>query len=92
MNIICNFFVIVFEIFFGIFLEDLFGGFFLEEFFGQIFWRIFLEDFLEVIWDISDFKVYTQSPIIRNSPIRLGVEFWGKFKKRALGRSNLRNT
>ena len=34
---------------------------------------------------------YTQSPIIRNGPIRLGVEFWGKFKKRALGRSNLRN-
>ena len=34
---------------------------------------------------------YTQSPIIRNGPIRLSVEFWGKFKKRALGRSNLRN-
>jgi hypothetical protein len=34
---------------------------------------------------------YTQSPIIRNGPIRLGVEFGGKFKKRALGRSNLRN-
>jgi hypothetical protein len=34
---------------------------------------------------------YMQSPIIRNGPIRLGVEFWGKFKKRALGRSNLRN-
>ena len=34
---------------------------------------------------------YTQSPIIRNGPIRLGVEFWGKFKKRALGRSDLRN-
>jgi len=26
-------------------------------------------------------KYYTQSPIIRNGPIRLGVEFWGKFKK-----------
>ncbi len=37
-------------------------------------------------------KVYTQSPIIRNGPIRLSAEFWGKFKKRALGRSNLRNT
>ena len=35
--------------------------------------------------------MYTQSPIIRNGPIRLGVEFLGKFKKRALGRSNLRN-
>ena len=35
--------------------------------------------------------IYTQSPIIRNGPIRLGIEFWGKFKKRALGRSNLRN-
>ena len=35
--------------------------------------------------------LYTQSPIIRNGPIRLSVEFWGKFKKRALGRSNLRN-
>ena len=34
---------------------------------------------------------YMQSPIIRNGPIRLGIEFWGKFKKRALGRSNLRN-
>ena len=34
---------------------------------------------------------YTQSPIIRNGPIRLGAEFWGKFKKQALGRSNLRN-
>ena len=34
---------------------------------------------------------YTQSPIIRNGPIRLGAEFWGKFKKQALSRSNLRN-
>ena len=34
---------------------------------------------------------YMQSPIIRNGPIRLSAEFWGKFKKRALGRSNLRN-
>jgi hypothetical protein len=24
---------------------------------------------------------YTQSPIIRNGPIRLSIEFWGKFKK-----------
>ena len=29
-------------------------------------------------------KSYTQSPIIRNGPIRLSVEFWGKWK-------NLRN-
>ena len=36
-------------------------------------------------------KTDTQSPIVRNGPIRLGVEFWGKFKKPALGRSNLRN-
>jgi hypothetical protein len=35
--------------------------------------------------------VYTQSPIKRNGHIRLGVGFWGKFKKRAWGRSNLRN-
>ena len=32
-------------------------------------------------------KEYMQYPIIRNS-----AEFWGKFKKRALGKSNLRNT
>ena len=35
--------------------------------------------------------MYTQYPIIRNSLIRNGAEFLGKFKKRALGRSNLRN-
>ena len=29
---------------------------------------------------------------IRNDHIRNGTEFWGKFKKRAVGRSNLRNT
>ena len=42
----------------------------------------------------STFKMSadTRSPIIRNGTIRLGVEFLGKFKKRALGRSNLRNT
>ena len=34
---------------------------------------------------------YTQYPIIRNGHIRNGAEFWGKFKKQALGRSNLRN-
>ena len=33
---------------------------------------------------------YTQYPIIRNSVIRNSAQFWGKFKKRALGRSNLR--
>jgi hypothetical protein len=32
-----------------------------------------------------------QSRIIRNGVIRLGADFWGKFKKRALGRSNLSN-
>ena len=35
--------------------------------------------------------VYTQSLIIRNGPIRLSAEFWEKFKKLALGKSNLRN-
>ena len=35
---------------------------------------------------------YTQSPIIRTGPIRLSAEFWGKFKTRALGSSNLRTT
>ena len=34
---------------------------------------------------------YTQYPIIRNGLIRNSAEFLGKFKKRALGRSNLRN-
>ena len=32
-----------------------------------------------------------QYPIIRNGLIRNSAEFWGKFKKRALGRSNKRN-
>ena len=39
----------------------------------------------------SNLLLYTQSPIIRNGPIRLSVEFLGKFKKQALGRSNSRN-
>ena len=34
---------------------------------------------------------YTQYPIIRNGLIRNSTEFLEKFKKRALGRSNLRN-
>ena len=34
---------------------------------------------------------YTQYPIIRNGLIRNNAEFLGKFKKQALGRSNLRN-
>ena len=34
---------------------------------------------------------YTQYPIIRNGHIRNSAEFLEKFKKRALGRSNLRN-
>ena len=33
-------------------------------------------------------RQYTQNPIIRNGHIRNSAEFWGKFKKRALGRSN----
>ena len=34
---------------------------------------------------------YTQYPIIRNGLIRNSAEFWEKFKKRALVRSNLKN-
>ena len=34
---------------------------------------------------------YTQYPIIRNGLIRNSAEFLGKFKKRALSGSNLRN-
>ena len=34
---------------------------------------------------------YTQYPIIRNGLIGNSAQFLGKFKKRALGRSNLRN-
>ena len=45
---------------------------------------------LESIWNQSESK-YTQYPIIRNGLIRNSAEFLGKFKKRALGRSNLRN-
>ena len=45
---------------------------------------------LESIWNQSESK-YTQYPIIRNGLIRNSAEIWGKFKKRALGRSNLRN-
>ena len=41
--------------------------------------------------NLTSDRKYTQSPIITNGPIRLGPEFWGKFKKRVLGRSNLRN-
>ena len=37
------------------------------------------------------FDELAQSPFIRNGLIRNGVKFWGKYKKRALGRSNLRN-
>ena len=36
-------------------------------------------------------RYYTQYPIIRNGLIRNSAEFLGKFKKRALSRSNLRN-
>ena len=34
---------------------------------------------------------YTQYPIIRNGHKRNSADFFGKFKKQALGRSNLRN-
>ena len=34
---------------------------------------------------------YTQSPIIKNSPIRNDAEILGKFKERTLSRSKLRN-
>ena len=40
----------------------------------------------------NPFDEYTQSPIIRTSPIRLNPEILGKFKTRALGSSNLRTT
>ena len=49
-------------------------------------WYVVILSCLVSIW-----RDYTQSPIIRNGPIRLGIEFWGKFKKRALGRPDLRN-
>ena len=54
----------------------------------HIFWEG--HKVLRNLYQLFDWQ-YTQSPIIRNGPIRLGVEFWGKFKKWALGRSNLRN-
>ena len=34
---------------------------------------------------------YTQSPIIKNGPIKNGAETFGKFKERTLSRSKLRN-
>ena len=42
---------------------------------------------------ITDQRIgyYTQYPIIRNGLIRNSAEFLGKFKKRALSGSNLRN-
>ena len=41
---------------------------------------------------LTNFKIYyTQYPIIRNGLIRNSAEFLEKLKKRALGRSNLRN-
>ena len=36
-------------------------------------------------------NTYTQYPIVRNGLIRNSAEFLGKFKKRALSGSNLRN-
>ena len=46
------------------------------------------DDIMPYFWSTL---TYTQSPFIRTGPIRLGAEFWEKFKTRALGRSNLRN-
>ena len=37
------------------------------------------------------FKYYTQSPIIKNGPIRNNAEILGKFKERTLSRSKIRN-
>ena len=37
------------------------------------------------------FYIFSQYPIIRNGLIRNSAEFLGKFKKRALSGSNLRN-
>ena len=51
-------------------------------------------------WSVSLFHryvisrqwIYTQSPFIRTTTIRLNAEILGKFKTRALGSSNLRTT
>ena len=52
---------------------------------------IFSSDyFLLFLWRFH-FKGYTQYPIKRNGHIRNSTEFLGKFKKRALSGSNLRN-
>ena len=49
-----------------------------------------------MLWRITKTSLHnegiTQSPLIRTGPIRLGHEFLGKFKARALGSSNLRTT
>ena len=48
---------------------------------------------VKMLWNKAiyfDFQ-YTQYPIIRNGLIRNSAEFLWKFKKRALGESNLRN-
>ena len=62
----------------------------------------YLPVYLSLVLALSDFPEwnllfvlfsleYTQYPIIRNGLIRNNAEFLGKFKKQALGRSNLRN-
>ena len=39
----------------------------------------------------SDQIIYTQSPIIKNGPIKNDAQILGKFKERTLSRSKLRN-
>ena len=53
-------------------------------------WRYELQN-LKVVEAKGGFFHYTQYPIIRNGLIRNSAEFLGKFKKRALSMSNLRN-
>ena len=40
---------------------------------------------------VVEFQRYTQSPIIKNGPIKNGAEIFGKFKEQTLSRSKLRN-
>ena len=45
---------------------------------------------LEQKW-LENHEIYTQSPIIKNGPIRNDAEILGKFKERMLSKSRLRN-
>ena len=56
------------------------------------FWSFHLDRSSNFEIAIGFWNVYTQSPIIRTSRIRLDPEILGKFKTRALGSSNLRTT